>query len=113
MNNSNTNAAAIIPNLSQFKAFKAQYPSYVLFFRVGEFYELYNEDAGNPAGLLDLVITTRGETRVAAFRDPAQTAINRHLRTLIAAGYKVAICEAVTDKAEKAKHAGDAETLFS
>jgi DNA mismatch repair protein MutS len=87
------------PMMKQYLALKAQVPDALLFFRLGDFYELFLEDAERAAPLLDLVLTTRD--RDAA--DPVPMcgvpvhAVEVYIRRLLDAGHRVAIGEQVED----------------
>lgn len=82
--------------LDQWKEFKNQHPEYVLFFRQGNFYELYFSDAALAKKTLGLPLYSRP---LGAVPDAVPYAampyheVNKHLRRMIAAGHKCAICE--------------------
>lgn len=86
------------PVMRQYQQFKKQHPGYVLFFRMGDFYELFFEDATLANKVLGITLTTHNK----AGADPVPMAgvpyhsVEQCLRKLIAAGHKAAICE-VTD----------------
>ncbi|MCG0237771.1 MAG: DNA mismatch repair protein MutS [Firmicutes bacterium] len=87
------------PMFNQYRQFKAQYPDCLLFFRLGDFYELFMEDAEIAARELDLVLTGRDAGavgRVPMCGVPYHSAEN-YIAKLIEKGYKVAICEQVED----------------
>ena len=85
------------PVRQQYLAIKRQYPDVVLFFRLGDFYETFEEDAKIASRVLDITLTgreyARGE-RVPMAGVPSQS-IEGHIARLIAAGYKVAVCEQI------------------
>ncbi|MCA9408105.1 MAG: DNA mismatch repair protein MutS [Candidatus Omnitrophica bacterium] len=90
------------PMLKQYHAIKAEHKDCILFFRLGDFYEMFFEDAKVGARVLDLVLTSRGKdpsTKVPMCGIPYHAAEN-YIARLIKAGYKVAICEQVEDPAE-------------
>jgi DNA mismatch repair protein MutS len=91
------------PAMRQYQQFKGQYPGYVLFFRMGDFYEMFWEDAQNAARVLGLALTSRskGDGAVPMAGVPFH-AVDGYLRKMIAAGFKVAICEQ-TETASQAK----------
>lgn len=83
------------PMMAQFHFVKAQHPDCLLFFRMGDFYELFHEDAETAASVLDITLTKRGKTQGT---DISMCGVPYHsyepyLAKLIQSGYKVAICE--------------------
>src|ERR1700745_2547954 len=81
--------------MRQYQQFKSQYPGYVLFFRMGDFYEMFWEDAKTAAKVLGVALTSRNkgaEDEIPMAGVPFH-AVEAYLRKMIAAGYKVAICE--------------------
>ena len=87
--------------MQQYRQFKSQYPGYVLFFRMGDFYEMFWEDAQLAAKTLGVALTSRNKG--AADEIPMAGvpfhAVENYLRKMIAAGHKVAICEQTEDAA--------------
>jgi DNA mismatch repair protein MutS len=79
----------------QYAAFKAQYPDAILLFRVGDFWEAFDEDADKLVRVLSLACTTRGERRVAGF---PHMQLDRFLSALVRAGFRVATAEPVPYK---------------
>lgn len=91
----------LTPMLQQYKQIKNQYKDCILFFRLGDFYEMFYEDAKLSSGILDVVLTARGagkSGKVPMCGIPYHAADNYILK-LIKAGQKVAICEQVQDPA--------------
>ena len=89
----------ITPMLKQYQKVKSNYPDCILFFRLGDFYEMFYEDARKASSLLDLVLTSRSagkSGRVPMCGLPYHAADN-YIRRLIKSGLKVAICEQVED----------------
>jgi DNA mismatch repair protein MutS len=86
--------------MQQYREAKSRHPGMLLLFRLGDFLELFDEDAETAARVLDLTLTTkvdksaRGSVPMAGF--PHQ-ALEGHLRQLLQAGHRVAICEQVED----------------
>ncbi len=78
----------------QFKEMKKQHPNSILIFRVGDFYELFHEDAEKAAEVLGITITKRGKTMFAGF---PHHALDTYLPKLVHAGLKVAVCEQLED----------------
>jgi len=89
------------PLMEQYQRTKAEYPDSILFFRVGDFYETFYEDAKTSSRVLDIALTSRDKTN-----DPIPMAgvphhaFDSYLYKMIKAGYKVAICEQVEDPKE-------------
>jgi DNA mismatch repair protein MutS len=86
--------AQLTPMMKQYLEVKAQHPGALLFFRLGDFYELFFEDAVKAAELLQITLTSRakGLDRVPMAGVPYHAA-RRYVARLIEAGQKVAICE--------------------
>ncbi len=92
------------PMLKQYKQIKAKYRDYILFFRLGDFYEMFFEDAKTASRILDVVLTSRNagkDTRIPMCGIPYHSA-DTYISKLIKSGLKVAICEQVEDP-KKAK----------
>ncbi len=93
---------ALTPVMRQFLTAKEQYPDALLFFRMGDFYELFFEDAVTVARLLDLKLTSRDRNdpdpipMAGVPHHAAQTYIARLLET----GHNVAVCEQLEDPAQ-------------
>jgi DNA mismatch repair protein MutS len=81
--------------LKHWRDMKAQHPHSILFYRVGDFYEMFHEDATLAARILDIALTSRGDG-VPLAGVPVKAAAE-YLRLLVAAGHRVAICEQVED----------------
>jgi len=88
------------PLMLQWREIKARHPDALVFFRVGDFYELFNDDAVEGSKLLDLTLTARnnGGSKAPLAGIPAH-ALETYLRRLVAAGRRVAICDQVEDPA--------------
>jgi DNA mismatch repair protein MutS len=88
--------------MRQFFAAKAEYPDVLLFFRMGDFYELFYDDARKAAALLDITLTQRGASAgepIPMAGVPAH-AYEGYLARLIQMGESVAICEQIGDPAQ-------------
>ena len=96
--------AEITPMMRQYRRIKEQNQDCILFFRLGDFYEMFDSDAKTAAKELDLVLTTRDrakenpEERIPMCGVPYHSS-EAYIARLIAKGYKVAICEQVEDPA--------------
>ena len=87
------------PLMQQYRDIKARYPQTILFFRMGDFYEMFEDDARLAARELGLTLTTRnngGAAEVPLAGVPVKAAAE-YLRRLIGKGHRVAICEQVED----------------
>ncbi|MBF0184104.1 MAG: DNA mismatch repair protein MutS [Magnetococcales bacterium] len=83
------------PMVAQYLAIKAEHPDALLFYRMGDFYELFFEDAKIAAPLLDIVLTQRGQSGgepIPMAGVPVRS-LELYLRKAIEAGFRVAICE--------------------
>ena len=89
------NAAPTPPMLKHWREVKAQHRDAILFYRVGDFYEMFHEDAHLAAKILDIALTSRGDG-VPLAGVPVKAAAE-YLRQLVGAGHRVAICEQVED----------------
>lgn len=89
------------PAMRQFDAAKQQHPDAILFFRMGDFYELFHDDAKVAAKALGITLTARGkgETAVPMAGVPVR-AVDGYLRRLVQMGHRVAICEQMQDPKE-------------
>lgn len=87
--------------MRQFFAAKAEYPDLLLFFRMGDFYELFYDDARKAARLLDITLTQRGNSAGAPIPMAGVPvhAYEGYLARLVAMGESVAICEQIGDPA--------------
>src|SRR3989441_7430120 len=87
------------PVMQQYREIKARYPHTILFFRMGDFYEMFEDDARLAARELGLTLTSRnngGAAEVPLAGGPAKAA-TEYLRRLIGLGHRVAIFEQVED----------------
>jgi DNA mismatch repair protein MutS len=89
------------PMMQQYLRLKAQYPEQLLFYRMGDFYELFYEDAEKAARLLDITLTTRGQSAGRPIRMAGVPchAVEQYLARLIKLGESVVICEQIGDAA--------------
>jgi DNA mismatch repair protein MutS len=90
-----TSDAATPPMLKHWREVKARHPATILFYRVGDFYEMFHEDAELAARVLEITLTSRGDG-VPLAGVPVKAAAD-YLRQLVSAGYRVAICEQMED----------------
>lgn len=96
--------AELTPMMKQYLTMKEQYPDCLLFFRLGDFYEMFLEDAKLASKELELTLTTRDRNKPEGERVPMcgvpYHAAEAYIARLIAKGYKVAICEQTEDPAQ-------------
>jgi DNA mismatch repair protein MutS len=92
---SRDSAAPTPPMLKHWREMKALHPDAILFYRVGDFYEMFHEDAELAARILDITLTSRGDG--APLAGVPVKAAAEYLRQLVGAGHRVAICEQVED----------------
>lgn len=97
--------ASVTPMMAQFLEIKADYPDALLFYRMGDFYEMFFDDAVAAAEALDIALTKRGKhlgEDIPMCGVPARAAEGYFL-TLIRKGFRVAVCEQMEDPAEAKK----------
>jgi DNA mismatch repair protein MutS len=89
------------PMMQQYLRLKAQYPDILLFYRMGDFYEMFYDDAERASRLLDLTLTTRGASAGAPIKMAGVPyhAVDQYLAKLVRIGESVAICEQIGDPA--------------
>ncbi|HET6263572.1 MAG TPA: DNA mismatch repair protein MutS [Usitatibacter sp.] len=94
-------AASHTPMMQQYLALKAEYPDMLLFYRMGDFYEMFYADAERASKLLDITLTTRGQSAGAPIRMAGVPyhSVEGYLAKLVKLGESVAICEQVGDPA--------------
>ena len=94
-------SAAHTPMMQQYLRLKAQHPDILLFYRMGDFYELFHADAEKAAKLLDITLTTRGASAGAPIKMAGVPyhAAEQYLAKLVRLGESVAICEQIGDPA--------------
>lgn len=91
----------ITPWLEQYRSFKEQYPDALLLFRMGDFYELFFDDARAAAAALDIALTARDQEKKIPMAGVPHHALGLYLGRLIRAGYRAAICEQIGDPSAK------------
>ncbi|HUO11383.1 MAG TPA: DNA mismatch repair protein MutS [Caulobacteraceae bacterium] len=103
-------AAGASPVMAQFFDAKARQPDALIFFRMGDFYELFFEDAARASAAIGITLTHRGVHAgqpIPMAGVPAHAA-EAYLAKLIRAGFKVAVCEQMEDPAEARRRGGKA-----
>jgi DNA mismatch repair protein MutS len=99
------NTANVTPMMAQYLEIKAQYPQALLFYRMGDFYEMFFDDAAAAAAALDIALTKRGKHAgddIPMCGVPVHSA-EGYLLTLIRKGFRVAVCEQMEDPAAAKK----------
>ena len=89
------------PMMRQYLAIKAEYPDMLVFYRMGDFYELFYDDARTAASLMDITLTSRGKSggNAIPMAGVPYHAIEGYLQKLVRKGESVAICEQIGDPA--------------
>ncbi|HEX9164087.1 MAG TPA: DNA mismatch repair protein MutS [Thermoanaerobaculia bacterium] len=92
----------LTPMLEQYFEIKRQVPDSILFYRLGDFYEMFYEDAEKAAPILDLVLTARGrgQEHEAPMCGVPYHSADSYIAKLIKSGFRVAICEQAEDPAQ-------------
>ncbi|MDZ7712945.1 MAG: DNA mismatch repair protein MutS [Rhodovibrio sp.] len=101
-------ATPATPMMTQYLEVKRQHPECLLFYRMGDFYELFFDDARQAAEALDITLTRRGQHKgeeIPMAGVPVHAA-EAYLSRLIREGFKVAICEQMEDPASAKKRGG-------
>ena len=80
--------------MKQYREFKEKYPTAMLLFRCGDFYEAYEDDARNVAKVCGVTLIRQNDTNIAGF---PHHALDTYLPKLVRAGYRLAICDPIED----------------
>src|SRR5204862_4801228 len=90
---------AATPIRRQYLEVKRRYPNAIVFFRLGDFYETFDDDAKLVAKELDITLTSKpmGKDLRVPLAGVPHHSLDAHLRKLVSRGYKVAICEQMED----------------
>lgn len=100
-------SVGLTPMMAQYKAIKDQHPDTLLFYQMGEFYELFFEDAITGSKILEIALTKRGQSNgddIPMCGVPIHTA-TPYIEKIIKSGYQIAICEQM-ESPEEAKKRG-------
>lgn len=89
----------LTPMLQQYMDTKAQFPDAILLFRLGDFYEMFNEDAEKASKVLEITLTGRdaGKAGRMPMCGVPYHSVDAYIKRLIDAGFKVAVCDQVED----------------
>ena len=100
----------VTPMMAQYLAVKAEHPDCLLFYRMGDFYELFFDDAVQAAAALDITLTQRGRHQGQDIKMCGVPIASHegYLARLIRKGFKVAVCEQLEDPAAARKRSGKA-----
>ena len=87
------------PMMQQYLAIKSEYPDMLVFYRMGDFYELFYDDAKKAAALMDITLTSRGKSggNPIPMAGVPYHAVEGYLQKLVRKGESVAICEQIGD----------------
>src|SRR6185312_7434099 len=98
----NVDASLHTPMMQQYLRIKSRHPDVLLFYRMGDFYELFYDDARRAAALLDITLTTRGQSagQPIPMAGVPVHAVESYLARLVRKGECVAICEQLGDPAK-------------
>src|SRR5690554_4191611 len=93
---------SLTPMMAQYQGIKQQYQDCILMFRLGDFYEMFGEDAIRAAKILEITLTSRDQGRSGQIPmcGVPYHAVDGYIAKLIAEGCKVAICDQVEDPKE-------------
>ena len=98
-----TTEKELTPMQRQYQTIKERNQDCILFFRLGDFYEMFNEDAKTAARELDLTLTSRDRSKPKEEQTPMcgvpYHSVDAYIARLVAKGYKVAVCEQMEDPA--------------
>src|SRR5471032_740215 len=91
--------SAHTPMMQQYLRIKADHPDMLLFYRMGDFYELFHADAEKAARLLDITLTSRGASNGAPIKMAGVPyhAVEQYLAKLVKLGESVVVCEQIGD----------------
>ena len=89
----------LTPLLKQYYSIKKQHPGRILFFRMGDFYELFGDDAVTASSVLGIALTSRehGDSGKIPLAGVPHHTLNRYLAKMLQAGFKIAVCDQVED----------------
>lgn len=87
----------ITPMLEQYLYWKEKYRDYLLFFRMGDFYELFFDDARTASRELDIALTSRDQERAVPMAGVPLWSCESYLERLVRRGYRIAICDQVEE----------------
>ena len=89
-----TDKNSLSPMMEQYFRIKREHPDALLFFRLGDFYEMFYEDARTASPVLEIALTSRQKVPMCGV---PYHAVNSYLAKLLRRGFKVAVCEQMED----------------
>src|SRR3954454_10403197 len=94
--------SAHTPMMQQYLRIKAEYPNALVFYRMGDFYELFHDDARRAARLIDITLTSRGQSagEPIPMAGVPYHSVETYLARLVRKGESVALCEQIGDPAK-------------
>ncbi|MDD2716056.1 MAG: DNA mismatch repair protein MutS, partial [Candidatus Wallbacteria bacterium] len=92
-----TQTDSLTPMMGQYQRIKEQYPNTLLFFRLGDFYETFFEDAVTASRELDLTLTSRDRKNKIPMAGVPYHAVETYLSRLIRKGFSVTVCDQMED----------------
>ena len=90
----------LTPLMKQYNSVKSRYPDIILFFRLGDFYEMFNADAKLASQVLNITLTARNHVPMCGI--PYHSAQN-YIKRLLKSGHKIAVCEQLEDAGKNKK----------
>jgi DNA mismatch repair protein MutS len=102
MSNNNTNIKELTPMFKQYYSIKSRYKDYILFYRMGDFYEMFDKDAIEASSILGIALTSRNkndENSIPMCGIPFHS-YKSYVSKLLKHGKKIAICEQLTNPSE-------------
>ena len=97
MGNETTSETTLTPVMRQYRAAKDAHPDALVFFRLGDFYELFFEDAVLVSKELQLTLTSRDKSKSVPMCGVPYHAAEVYLQRLLRKGYRIALCEQMED----------------
>ena len=85
------------PMLKQYFEWKDRYPDCLLLFRMGDFFELFFDDAVTASEVLDITLTARDQDKAIPMAGVPHHALDVYMGRLVAAGYRVAVCDQMSE----------------
>lgn len=85
------------PMLKQYFEWKDRYPDCLLLFRMGDFFELFFDDAVTASEVLDITLTARDQDKAIPMAGVPHHALDAYMGRLVAAGYRVAVCDQMSE----------------
>jgi len=97
MGQSKESETKLTPMVRQYREIKARHPDKILLFRLGDFYEMFDNDAKIAASVLNIALTSRNDMPMCGFPHHSAT---QYIHKLLDAGKKIAVCEQTEDASQ-------------